>query len=309
VLLATLPASGKDPETVGLAFGWTPGLRASVTYVKTRTTVADERSSRSGTSKYTLLADVDGDNLRIRFENPTFELGGAQKLPASVQAQLVGQVANLMPDYLVTQKGEFVGLHDLPDFQRRLRALMVDILPKDADPKLIGQVQSFVTSEAFVTSTAAEQWNAVVGAWLGAELEVGEQYTYSEKQPVPVFPGQQVLMHYTFSATRLSPCRRGGTKRTCAELEMRSTADAEDTKAIIQSVVSSLAGKQLPQTPVFKTLEVENVVQLVTEPDGLVPHACTVTRTVKGTISVDGRDQHVEQVDETTVTYTYPASP
>ncbi len=159
-----------------------------------------------------------------------------------------------MPDYVVTTTGEFVGVHDLPAFQTKLRAFLLEFFPKDVDSNILPQVQALFSSEAFLNSRAAEQWNAVVGAWAGAELELGAEYTYSSKEPVPLFPGEQVLMNYSFSAKRLVPCHRSGVDRSCAELEMRSTADPEDTKRMIQSFLSSVVGKTLPQTPSFGPL-------------------------------------------------------
>jgi hypothetical protein len=145
-----------------------------------------------------------------------------------------------------------------------------------------------------------------VGAWAGAEFEFGEIYGYSNREPIPAFPGQMILMNYEFEAKRLVPCRRAGKDRQCAEVEMRSTTDPEDTKKMIESVLSKLSGGEMPPIPPFKTLEVENTILLVTEPDGLVPHAYTVTRSMRGTAEIEGEVQSLRQVDETRVTYTYP---
>lgn len=313
VLLVAAPegaAADTPAETpkVKLSFDWAPGFQASVTSTKTRTRLAGERSSRSATSRYTLRTEPTGDDLRIRFANPTMKLDGdLEPLPAPAQAQIVAQVADLMPDFVVTKSGEFKGIDDLPGFQERLQSFLAETLPKDIDSVLLGQIRTILTSEAFLNSRAAEQWNAVVGAWVGAELDIGEQYVSSSKEPVPIVPGQEVLMNYSFSAKRLLPCKRHGSERGCAELEMRSVADAEDSKRLIESFLASVAGgRSLPATPIFKTLEIENVILLVTEPEGLIPHSCTITRSTRGTVSVDGQEQRVEQVDETLVSFTYP---
>jgi hypothetical protein len=254
-------------------------------------------------SRYTLLVDLEGDNLRIHFANPTFELGKDLKaFPAPAEALIVAQLAGLMPDYMVTRTGGFVGVHDLPRLRTRLR----EIFPKDLDSNMLKQIQTFLTSEAFLNSQAEEQWNAIVGEWAGSELKFGAQYSFSTREPSPVFPEHEILMNYSFSAKRLVPCRRGGVDRSCVELEMRSTADPEDTKRMVQSVLSSLGGKEIPQTPVFQTLESENVPLVITEAEGLVPHKYKLTQVVRGTVSADGKKHRLEQIDTTEVGYAYP---
>lgn len=300
-----VPEPGSN--TVDLVFAWQPGLRTSVTTTKSRTRVTNERTTRSATSRYTLVVGAEGENLRIHFEDPSFELGEqADSLPASAREQLVAQVADMAPDYVVSRSGAFIGIHDLPGFQKKLEAFLEKIFPDDLESDMLQKIQGMISSEAFLNARAAEQWNAVVGAWVGAEFELGEAYTHSSREPVPVFPGQQILMNYSFSAVRLVPCQRGGADRRCAELEMRSVADPEDTKRMIQAFLSNVIGDELPVAPVFRTLEIENVIRVVTEPNGLLPHALSITKTLKGTVSAGGQEQDIEQVDETKVSYAYP---
>lgn len=93
--------------------------------------IPDERSTRSATSRYTLRVAADDEHLRIHFADPSFQLGGdSEPLPAPVRAQIVAQVADLKPDYVVSRAGEFVAIHDLPAFRTRLQALVNEIFPE-----------------------------------------------------------------------------------------------------------------------------------------------------------------------------------
>jgi len=318
VLLTAAPAaivtaqSAEEPAAVTPAivrptFAWTPGLRAEVVTTRTRTRVSGNRTSRAMTSRYTLQVASADDGLRIHFSDPVLKIeGDGVALPAGSQAQMVAQMADLLPDYLVSKDGTFAGVHDLPAVQRKVQAFLATVLPKEAAAaEVLAQVQAMVTSEAFLNARAAEQWNAVVGAWTGAELEVGAEYESSNTEPIPVLPGQHVLMRYRFSARRLLSCQRDGVARTCAELEMRSVADAADVKRMIQALMASLAGNAAAQAPAFTSIDVENVIRLVTEPEGLIPHSYTLTRIFTGTLSGGGADQSFEQTDETQVRYTY----
>ncbi len=312
LLLTAAPAwadseEAAKPASVNLAFSWEPGLEATVSTTKTRLRDAGEQTKRSATSSYAIRVAADGEDLRIQFSDPSFEMSGdLEALPAQARAQLAAQIAELMPDYVVKKSGEFSRIHDLPAYQKRLEVFIDELMPKDIDPGLLAQFRAIFTSEGFLTGKAAEQWNTIVGVWAGAEFEFGEVYGYSNREPIPAFPGELILMNYEFSAKRLVPCRRAGKDRQCAEVEMRSTTDPEDTKKLIESMLSRLAGGEMPPIPPFKTLEVMNTIHLVTEPDGLVPHAYTVTRTMQGTIEIEGQVQSVQQVEETRVEYTYP---
>lgn len=307
-LSLALPPAGalaQKADSVALKFAWPPGLTIAVTSTKSRTRITEKRTTRSATSRYTLTTEAEGGNLRIHVADPSFETSGDTQLPPAAQAQMLAQVAELMPDYVVSPAGAFIGIHDLPAYQGRLQAFLAKVLPANVDPGMLARMQKLLTSEAFLNAKAAEQWNAVVGTWVGADFEIGARYAHSNNEPVALFPGQQVKMNYTFSAKRLLKCTRGGVERTCAELEMRSSADPEDTKRMIEAFIQSFAGRALPQAPVFRALEIESVLLVVTEPDGLIPHSHSLTRTIRTTVSVGDKEQRGEQVELTQASYAY----
>lgn len=296
-----------EPDTVLLAFAWPVGLRANVTSVRKHTRILQSKSTRSMTSRYTMEVAADTGGLRIRCTDPKVELGaGFEALPAAARAQAVDQAADFFPEFRVNETGECTGLVDLPGFQAKLQDFLASIFPKGTDSIVVAQARSLMGSEAFANAKASEQWNSIVGTWVGAEMEVGEEYPYSNREAVALFPGQDVLMHFTFAANRLLPCSRRGSQRPCVELELHSVADAEDMKKVIDQFFQKLGRGASSPSSLFTSLEIENVIRLVTEPKGLIPHRMTVTRTLQGTVRVEGKDFPIEQTDETQVEYAYP---
>lgn len=306
-------APAPAPTRVELQFGWKPGLERVVTGTRTRIRSAEETVSRSSTSRYRQRVGTEGENLRIQFIDPEFDaaVGATADSPAE-QAKMMEKIAELMPDFIVTHQGEFVGIHDLPGFQKKLQGFLVGIMPpnpagtEEASAVVLARMQSMLTSEAFLNSRAAEEWNAIIGAWSGASFEVGVPEEFSRGEPVAAFAGNEIRMNYAFVAEKVLTCKRGGVERRCAVLLMRSESDPEDTKRLVESFLQSLAPDLSPQTPMFRTLAIENVLRVTTEPEGLIPHAYTLTKTMTGTVVTPNGDLPIEQIDTTEVTYADP---
>jgi hypothetical protein len=293
---------------VVLRFDWPEGFRAEVETKRSRTRAGEGGSSRSATSRYTLRAWDDGSELRVGFSDFELEAQDLGSLAPAAQTQLLAQLGDLVPDFVVTRSGEFVGIADFEVFRGRLDLVLDQALPKGTDPSApaLTEVRRLLTSQEFLESRAAGQWNALVGTWLEGELEIGATYSYEERSPVPIFPNEEILMSYEFSAQRLLPCPRSGEERECVELELRSMTDPADAKRLIDGLLERLTPAEARGAAVFTEFELENVIHLVTEPDGLVPHRHEETKTLRGTVSVGGQTQRVEQVDLTESSYTYP---
>jgi hypothetical protein len=162
-----------------------------------------------------------------------------------------------------------------------------------------------LTSEQALNASAAQQWNFMVGTWAGAQLALGQELEQSQKEPVPMLPGNEILMHYTIRAKRRLPCTREGVERGCVELEMRSTSDPDDMRRVIEAVFAKLGAQDL-KVPAFRSLQVEMLLEVVTEPDGLFPHSVSTTRRMNGTVELDGQTREVSQEEVTRFQLDYP---
>ncbi|MGH0030920.1 MAG: hypothetical protein ACQGVC_14095 [Myxococcota bacterium] len=295
------------PPTLRLTFDWPKDLTASVTSTTRRSRSAETTTERVATTRFGMRVEPLGENLRIRFSNPTIALeeGALDPFPKSAQPELIEQLASMMPDYVVTRSGTFVSVHDLPGFHARFERFMADVLPKDTAPQTLARIRQLLATSDVLNAAAAEQWNAAVGAWVKSELEPGRRYTFESREPLPLLPGQEVRMQYELTAKRRLPCTRGGVERSCALLELRSVADPEDTQRALRSFLAGFAGSP-DAPPALRSFAVQNRVEVVTEPDGLVPHRYRITKTVRGSLREDGAERSFEQVDDTRVEYTYP---
>lgn len=324
-VLATLACAAPGPETrtpaasdegvageartVVLRFDWPEGFQAEVETKRTRTRTGEDGSSRSATSRYTMRAWQDGSDLRVGFSDFALEAHDLGALAPAAQAQLLAQLGDLVPDFVVTRTGEFAGIADFEVFRGRLDLVLHQALPKGVDPSAlpaVTEIRRLLTSQEFLESRAAGQWNALVGTWLEGELELRAVYSYEERSPVPVFPDEEILTSYEFSAERLLPCPRSGEERECVELELRSITDPADAKRMIESLLRRLTPAELRAAALFTDFELENVIRLVTEPRGLIPHRHEETKSLRGTVSVGGQTQRVEQIDVTESSYGYP---
>ena len=301
---ASAPTTAPAPATVTPKFSWAPGLKASVAFTTSRTRVVDKRTTTATEGRYTLSVLAEGPNLRIHISDPKLGKKGSTPGPDSLtQARIIEQLAAMAPDFVVARSGEFVKIHDLPGFQRRLKTFFTEHMPKDTDTTVARNVLDMVTSEAFLTSRIADEWNAIVGTWLGnVEMQLGQEYETTAREPIPMMPGETVIMRHTFSASRLVDCKRDGVARDCAELVFTSRTDPEDTKQVIQAALSRM-GDQALSGMVFKTFEIETKILVVTEPNGLLPHRYKLTKTVRGVAAIGQDERTLEQVDERETTY------
>lgn len=311
LILATLSlgsesrAESKSPEPIVTpTFGWAPGLKATVSSTSSRTRKNDDKRTTTSTARrYELSVIAEGQNLRIHIadaaDSMTDAVGGTAG-PSDIM-RIAEEIDDMSPDYVVSSSGEFVGVHDLPGYQGRLRALLTDRMPKGSDPA-IGKMLETVASEAYVTSKVASQWDIVSGAWLqGRDMELGKEYKTSEKGLIPLIPGEQVLMTHTFSARQRVTCQRGGIPRDCAKLVYSWRPDPEDMKRLLQASMSELGDKAI-----FTSLEEEAEIQMLTEPAGLIPHWYKHTRTMRGTYVRNEEEWRIEQIDVKETNFEYP---
>jgi hypothetical protein len=293
-----------DSGVVRLEFAWPAGLRARVTTTKSRRTTGDRQERSSGTTAYTMQVAPLGDSLHIRFLDPTFAAAGdlAGAPPAS-RAQLSAQFADAIPDFVVDREGAFLGLRDPAAARAAVLGILAAVLTPPVPDSVRASVENLL-SEEVLANLAAQSWNSMVGMWVGAEMELGEEYETSARGPVPVAPGETILMKNVFRARRLVPCTRGGSDRTCVELAMTSTPDGEEMKSFLQAFLARFPGGD--QVPRPSALEILTEVRLLTEPAGMVPHALSILRRTTMTLEVRGQKGQAERVDETKTSYSYP---
>ena len=299
--LSSAQDQAEQVDTVRPTFGWTAGHTARVTSQSLRIRGPEPEVRTEGGFRYLQSVSEEGDYLRVRASEPQLLAQGRQ---AGLPARIQGAASGMMPDFLVSRSGELIGLYDLPGVQARNRDILTALLGDETAGQNPEPLIEQLLSEAHLTSRVVEVWNAVVGSWAGAELDIGWEYAMDAREPIPVLQGAEVLMNYVVSANGRVPCREGETTMNCVELEMRSAPDPADFAILLERFMSQSADLP-PDAFSIKGIELENSLILITEPDTLVPHAYRTQRFLSVTGMENGAEKTSTQFDQTLVQYSY----
>jgi hypothetical protein len=283
---ATQPPTPPSGNAQELLFGWEPELRAEVALTKTITRLDDPALTRSARASVWMRAEPYGELVLIH-----------------VEADRPALVGTPLSDFVVTPGGEFVGIADVQGLHARVDALIEDTTP---DPDLEFELRELLVSEALLESRLEELWNAVVGTWAGLRLEPGERLEDLEVElPAAVLPDHSYGVRFDLRSLRTSRCMRGGSDRTCVDLELRLEPDEADARRLIGVVLrrAAPAGVRPESVPVPDRVEVATVLRLRTEPQGLVPHEMTMTKRVRLTFAQAERP--IEQIETLGAVYRY----
>ncbi len=300
-------------ERIALHFGWPAGLRIEVATFWERSRRRGELArEHRGHSRHEIRTErAAGGALRIRtLHDPPADDGGP------VETRLDARVSSLMPDYVVGGEGDFLGIVDVERLRDDLRLFLRDLFPGgpqgvDGDALVDG-----LTREDLLESAAAGEWNWLVGAWAGGDLEIGAVYAYDEPGTLAALGGAAVRTHHRFTLLGRTSCRDDGRGAECVELAIRSEADPVDIERAIDHATAPGAGPPVrgrqggaPDHEVIEELSVLTEVRLITEPHTLLPHRFEQTRATQGRALAGGAPVEFEQREQKIVHYRYPAAP
>lgn len=295
-------------DTAKLTFAWPTTVRARVEAQRYRERHSGGKHDTTNIRlSYQMTAQRAGDEYVVRFHD--FQLPeNVRKAAAPPQvAAFVEQAGAMAPSYRVSAAGEFRRLES----PERLRALIDSLLnimtaKGGPPPPQLRQFMSTLTSDAVLAASAAQDWNALVGSWAGAELEVGEVYGTEGEEPVPIFQNATVRFEYEFSALRRMSCDsvKAPNARDCIELQMVSKPDTAAMRQLLQRFMGSLV-PDVAKEMGFVDFDVENVVTLVARPQSLLPVSLVVTKAVTGAVRSQGKTEKVSQLDVKSQRYSY----
>jgi len=294
------PAVAQD---VPFVFGWKPGLKVRVDH---QFSSEDRGKSKRSSVKYILSVDEAGENLAVKFLNPT--IGGARLAPnAGVQAfqEQIGAVA--FPELRVRKSGEYLGLFE-PGAQtiRVLTLLQKVVAEKVPGPAQIGVNNSLLmfASPQFLAAKAEDLWNPIVGFWSDVTLAVGQTHEFETDVPVPLVPGVTVRQRGHITLVETHTCLRGGVERMCAGIQMHAETDPDDAVRAIKEAMDRTNSTRSPR-PLIDRLTAVSEMVLVTEPDGLFPHEYSLRREMQVSMTVNGKADESRRIDTHEVRYTY----
>ena len=294
-------------DTAKLTFRWPQTVTARVEAQRYR---ERHNSGRHDTTdarvSYRMTAQRSGEEYVVRFSD--FQMHkGARGAGASEAAAFMERLGAIAPSYRVTAGGEFARLESPETIRKFIDSLFTSLTAKDGPPPpQLKQFMSSMLSDDVLAASAAQEWNALVGTWIGAELEVGEAYGSEGEEPIPLFQNATVKFEYEFSAVRRLSCDSVAAPkaRDCIELEMISKPDTAAMRDLLQRVMGTLA-PDAAKDMAFTDFGVENVVTLVARPESLLPVSLVVAKKVTGTVRSGGKAEKVYQLDVKSQKYTY----
>jgi hypothetical protein len=253
---------------------------------------------------YRLTTRLHERGLQIDFDEFAFTAESVAPGASDLAQQLMGRFAAIVPSYVVSPEGVLVDLVRLDEMQAGIRSEIEALLarqPRPASPEVRAQVDRLVqavTSRAALRRSVEEDWARDVGQWIGAELEYGRVYTTAFRAPSPLLPDLTLAMVAEFSCGGPTACREGLTAQGCVKLRVTTAPEPQS----LASFMKAWAARFGIQAPRGFEMKMTTVIDLVTEPDTLLPHSMHELKTVR-LLETDGRP--TEQVDERLVTYTY----
>ncbi len=285
LLLAPALSAQERPDSVLLRFGWPVGMTAIVEQEWTRVQDAGaRRDSVTVRSSYRMRVLQHARGRLIVADS--FRLEGMSGLPRGAAStpeadRLMSMLGNLQPSYVVSADGEFLELAEV----QKMKAV-VDTMLRSVMPDLSGMAPEFrqlmerATSPEILTASAAEQWNAMAGTWVGADWEVGEWYGGDVEEELPLVPGMKLPMSFELGAKERLPCTERGTKDDCVRLEFYSAPDTGALRVFMAEFMKKLAPELRDVAGVVQNMRVQNELEVVAEPGTLRPYYVSRTKRV-----------------------------
>lgn len=301
-LTGAAQATDVSAKVVTFTNGWQPGLGGNG---EVRITSSGTREPNWAFQFAFATAPVE-NNIGVTYQVTGFT-PDARTNEDELFAKLTGAVTE--PDIVITGAGHFVGLRDLPGLRKSLRDTIRETFARlnaaQSDPANFERFAEQTTAQDRLEGRAAEDWHRMVSRWIDKRVGIGKEYHFEENValPIPRHTIPTLLMHGTYTLTRLQSCDRASAAHTCATLVIHYTADEADLARLTQEMLANTPkiGKDPDDTP---HMEVAVDAEVVTEVDGLIPHRYAITKKVDILLSKDGKNtQHMFDKRETTFTY------
>lgn len=293
-------------ERVELVFDWPQRLRSQASF-QLKSSKRGEQYEMRGESQMSLRPAGEGELLvstRVTRHQLSGSLGGGQDKQKEAYLQgVVKATLTELPDYVVNTDGEFVRVQNLPAYHRRVQDALLKGLPTgnpEALAKARQMVQGMLTEETLAVSLQAE-WGHLVGNWAGGAYAPGQTYRYTVPYQAPALGQRSFPMEMTQQLVGHVPCQAGARGKACVRLlQTTRVAGPEYTEAMSDFVRKTTGGDVR-----ITGMEVLSTVELVADPETLLPYATSKKETKRVTVNAGGRSTTSEDVKETSASYRY----
>jgi hypothetical protein len=283
LVLAAAPLAAQ--ETVHLRFGWQPGMRAEVETEQVRVRMVDgRRDSVRIASAYRMEVGEHAEGLAVTFADMRWtELPRADPVLGRFYEALARTMSAGRARRIVSTDGDFVRVDGAEQVAREVSAAVQPLLA-DVEASTLANVRQMISgmlSEQSLTATAADEWNALVGAWVDAELDEGDALTLESSFQLPMFPGVTIPLQLEFElVNRAAACNPDDRGTRCVELRMSSVPDQEVLREALTDFLQRAGAPADQVKAIFAQMNVQTHVRVVTEPETLRPHLLVSRRVV-----------------------------
>jgi hypothetical protein len=310
---ANAAAAQSGPDSVSLRFGWPVGTTARVRQGWVRVQRSPQRNDSIGvrsTYRLTLLDHPDGRLVRIdSFAVLPDTLGAAPTAAQrTVRPQLLAQLGALQPSYIVSRDGEFRRVEDIAPLKRFVDSLFASALRELGDvPNEAKAMLRAAVSEQALTASAAQEWDAMVATWAGADWVIGKAYAAAVEEPIPAIPGLKMPMRYGFSAAERVPCTETARQQACVRLEMYSEPDSAALRKAVGDIMTRVGTAEKDILQSLENMRTEGTVTVIADPKTLLPYKVTRVKLVEVRTSDSGHEKGgvTSRVDTRTAWYSY----
>jgi len=300
---------GRKPDSdqvITLKYGWPEGMQATMSMSKKFLFSKGEEKQIQNVNEHYHLSTVpyeQGLELKIEFLKVDVEDSGDAK---SEVRQFLKELMNLTPNYILSENGEFAGLIGLPELVGEMENAISDMgghLPDEVSNRLRDMVRKILNRETFEESSK-ERWNRIVEQWIGLTLTKGVAKKVKRNARLIILPGMEVPIETSYTYHGRVPCNDQETRRECVKLEATSVLGPEKMGEVLDIWSKNIG---LDESP-YEKIETQSRLEIVTEPDTLLPHKLSMRRLISGVFRIDGHEKSIRQTDllESSYQYEYP---
>jgi hypothetical protein len=287
-------------QRVSLNFAWPHQLQSVAAFH--RKSIKRGKASEVKAHYLSTVRPGDHDELIVstRVVNQDVINGDSRK--GDYLSKLLKQITTEIPDYVISNEGEFVRVDNLSAYQRRIETAVVSDLPVDVkgrEAEILAIVRPSL-SEQFLAATVTDEWNKTVGSWVSSSYAMGETYHFKEEYYAPSLADVPFAMDVSRQISGYAPCT--GSESNCVKLIYIATVSGEDIRAAMANFLERTVGKPVN----VKQVSVVRKREIIAEPDTLIPHRSLSTEETIVVIEDSSGKAHTSRdTQDTRVTYSY----
>ena len=262
-------------QEIHFRFDPTDGFPAYISTLKSTQTTdmgALGKRTRISEGRARITTEKTSDGYSVTFAPISFTM---TENGEPVENPILSFVQDITMTYELDTNGELVEIRGFEGLVEKLKASLPDELPPNV-AKLI--------NEQALRNKAVQEWEARIGQFVGADVEIGDVWAGVEETPLPL-GGSMAFYSVTKFAEQV---KFDGVD--CVRVEFSFNTDADELKDFMGDVWEELADMVgTDEIPSVSNTEVTGKGERIIDPTTMLIYSETTDRTIKMTTNVLGR--------------------